>query len=280
MLHLIGKTTDAMIRRKKNYFFIRYFYRWKTIALCAAMGSVTLWFYFQALTDICRYPLWFPISLYVVNLLLLTVSTYFIHKPGTPQTKMRIHYVNMFILLIINPAAVIALSEIFMSILWTLSIATYLLYCLLFIRYKRIDRLITGIPFATYLLHILYWFLVDKPPGDIGFHALFAFLMSLFYGLFYWFFEFCLDNTQEILSVYLDNKDINEFLKAYRLTPREREICACIINGYSAKKSGDKLYISEGTVKNHIKKIYKKMGIKGRMELMHLIWDFTLLKNS
>jgi DNA-binding CsgD family transcriptional regulator len=266
-----------MVKRKKNYIFIKYFYRWDVISLCIIFGFVILWFYYKALTGICRYPSWFPLVVFTINNLLLIISTFIMKRPSKPEIRLRIHHFVMFILLIINPMLVVAFSENFLSILWTLSISTYLLFCLFFIRYKKIDRIITGIPFATFLVHLIFRIFTGNVTVDIVFSGLFGILMSLFYGLFYILFKFYLDNTQESLSVYLNNKDISEFLIKYNLTKREQEICFCIVNGYSAKKAAEKLGIAFGTVKNHTKKIYKKIGINSRMELMHLIWDFTLL---
>jgi DNA-binding CsgD family transcriptional regulator len=269
----------SMIQRKKSFFFIKYFYRWQTVGLCVLLGAATLWFYYRALYAVCRYPYWFPVVLSGVNVLLLTVSTFCIRRPGKPETKMRLHVAAMFILLIVNPALVVSLSETFLSILWTLSIATYLLFCLLFVRYEKRDWLLPGLPLATFFLHAGFRLLLDgRLPENVAFLGLFGFLMSVFYAMFFFFFKFSLDNARESLSVYVDNKDIAGFLEAYKLTRREKEICFCIVNGCSAKRTGEKLFISEGTVKNHTKSIYRKIGISGRMELMHLIWDFTLLK--
>ncbi|MBN1647848.1 MAG: helix-turn-helix transcriptional regulator [Spirochaetales bacterium] len=209
---------------------------------------------------------------------MLIVSTLLIRLPGRPEIKKNIHSAVMFILLIVNPGLIVAFSETFLSILWALSISTFLLYCLLFIRFRKKDVRITTVPFFTFLMHFLYRVANGKMETDILFLALFGFLMSCFYALFYHMFKFCLDNNHESLSVYLDNNEIAEFLEGYRLTCREQEICSCIINGYSAKTTAEKLSIAEGTVKNHTKKIYRKIGINGRMELMHLVWDFSLLK--
>lgn len=52
------------------------------------------------------------------------------------------------------------------------------------------------------------------------------------------------------------------------LTEREREIASLIVDGFSNKQIADKLYISEGTVKNYISKIYDKTGIHDRVKLV------------
>ena len=51
------------------------------------------------------------------------------------------------------------------------------------------------------------------------------------------------------------------------LTEREKEIAVLIADGLSNKQIADKLYISEGTVKNYISSIYDKTGIHDRVKL-------------
>ena len=51
------------------------------------------------------------------------------------------------------------------------------------------------------------------------------------------------------------------------LTEREKEICSLIAEGLSNRQIADRLYISEGTVKNYISSIYDKTGIHDRVKL-------------
>jgi two-component system, NarL family, nitrate/nitrite response regulator NarL len=51
------------------------------------------------------------------------------------------------------------------------------------------------------------------------------------------------------------------------LTPREMEIAGSIGAGLSNKEIADVLFISEGTVKTHLHRIYEKLHIHGRLEL-------------
>lgn len=51
------------------------------------------------------------------------------------------------------------------------------------------------------------------------------------------------------------------------LTEREKEICALVSEGLSNRQIAEKLYISEGTVKNYISVIYDKTGIHDRVQL-------------
>lgn len=51
-------------------------------------------------------------------------------------------------------------------------------------------------------------------------------------------------------------------------TEREKEICAFMVEGLTNKQIADRLYISEGTVKNYISNIYDKTGIHDRVKLI------------
>jgi DNA-binding NarL/FixJ family response regulator len=52
------------------------------------------------------------------------------------------------------------------------------------------------------------------------------------------------------------------------LSRREQEIFNALLTGVSNKEISEKYFISINTVKTHIKKIYHKMGLKNRIELM------------
>jgi DNA-binding CsgD family transcriptional regulator len=55
-----------------------------------------------------------------------------------------------------------------------------------------------------------------------------------------------------------------------RLTERERQVLRYTLFGYSAALTGERLGISEGTVKNHRKAIHRKLEISSRAELFSL----------
>ncbi|MEC4273781.1 LuxR family transcriptional regulator [Adlercreutzia sp. R25] len=67
----------------------------------------------------------------------------------------------------------------------------------------------------------------------------------------------------------------NEALKAaavqFALTAREQDILEYLAQGYSAKRIGEKLFISPYTVQNHTKCIYRKMGVRSKQELIERI---------
>ncbi|HEV7783204.1 MAG TPA: response regulator transcription factor [Chitinophagaceae bacterium] len=55
----------------------------------------------------------------------------------------------------------------------------------------------------------------------------------------------------------------------YHLTPREKEVLACVVNGLSYKMIADQLFISYETVRTHIKNIYEKLHVASLAEVVH-----------
>lgn len=54
---------------------------------------------------------------------------------------------------------------------------------------------------------------------------------------------------------------------SYGLTPRELEVVACIVEGYSNRAIAQQFSLSEDTVKRHLSNIYDKTGVSTRLEL-------------
>ncbi|MCF8242946.1 MAG: response regulator transcription factor [Melioribacteraceae bacterium] len=50
------------------------------------------------------------------------------------------------------------------------------------------------------------------------------------------------------------------------LTQRETEVLSCLVDGMSYKMIADKLFISEETVRRHIKNIYRKLEVHSKSE--------------
>lgn len=59
----------------------------------------------------------------------------------------------------------------------------------------------------------------------------------------------------------------------YQLTPREIEIARLLKIGHTYRQIGDKLFISEHTVDNHVRNIYQKVGVSNKFELIHKLWN-------
>lgn len=62
-----------------------------------------------------------------------------------------------------------------------------------------------------------------------------------------------------------------EFVSVYQLSKRELEIVECICKGSSNKQISEELFISLQTVKDHVYRIYKKTGVKNRVQLVNMV---------
>lgn len=72
----------------------------------------------------------------------------------------------------------------------------------------------------------------------------------------------------EIISkLALDNNKESRNLNDYELTDREQDIIKLIAKGLSNKEIAGALFLSEGTVKNHITSILSKMELKHRTQI-------------
>jgi DNA-binding CsgD family transcriptional regulator len=70
-------------------------------------------------------------------------------------------------------------------------------------------------------------------------------------------------------QLLLDNEaDMERFFVRYKISRREREIINLILRGKSNKEIEERLFISMGTVKNHIYSIFQKVGVKSRGQLI------------
>ncbi|NIP38070.1 MAG: response regulator [Candidatus Dadabacteria bacterium] len=77
-----------------------------------------------------------------------------------------------------------------------------------------------------------------------------------------------IDTLNQILpKMVTQQKKKKHSLGSHNLTKREEEIARLILKGNSNKKIANKLYITEKTVKTHLTKIFKKLGITNRLEL-------------
>lgn len=57
----------------------------------------------------------------------------------------------------------------------------------------------------------------------------------------------------------------------HNVTTREQEIIALLMNGKTNEEIADELFLSHKTIKNYVSNIYKKTGVKNRVQLINLI---------
>jgi ATP/maltotriose-dependent transcriptional regulator MalT len=67
------------------------------------------------------------------------------------------------------------------------------------------------------------------------------------------------------------DEKMNVFFKEKGISKREGEIVRLIMAGKSNNEIEEELFISLTTVKSHIYKAYQKLGVKNRVQLIHVL---------
>ncbi|NLY66573.1 MAG: response regulator transcription factor [Tissierellia bacterium] len=83
--------------------------------------------------------------------------------------------------------------------------------------------------------------------------------------------------AKTLASAVIDKRDTEKENILNRLTARELEIANLVAKGKSNREISEILYITEGTVKNHVTKILDKLELRDRTQLALLIKE---LKNK
>jgi DNA-binding NarL/FixJ family response regulator len=74
---------------------------------------------------------------------------------------------------------------------------------------------------------------------------------------------------QKIIAKH--NIDYEKAQKEFKLSERELEVVRFICEGLSNKEISGKLFITEYTVKDHMKKIMRKMGLTSRSQIISFL---------
>ena len=132
--------------------------------------------------------------------------------------------------------------------------------------FKRIDtgvfRKEKWIIIILAVLNLILSFVLHSAP--------FIFIISislLIYHVFYHFyFSSPISKTEKTLK--------EDFIKDFGITKREQEIIVALLHGKSNKELAETLFVSEKTIETHLANIYRKVGVKNRLEL------FSRLQND
>ena len=73
--------------------------------------------------------------------------------------------------------------------------------------------------------------------------------------------------TAEVMKAFSKSSEVGPRRDKPLLSDREKEIVQLVAQGFRNKEIGEKLFISEQTVKNHLHNIFDKLGVSDRLEL-------------
>jgi DNA-binding NarL/FixJ family response regulator len=81
--------------------------------------------------------------------------------------------------------------------------------------------------------------------------------------------EIWLDNriTAEVIDAFKKSSESGQRRETPLLSDREKEVVQLVVQGFHNREIGEKLFICEQTVKNHLHNIFDKLGISDRLEL-------------
>jgi DNA-binding CsgD family transcriptional regulator/PAS domain-containing protein len=69
----------------------------------------------------------------------------------------------------------------------------------------------------------------------------------------------------------LPNLFLEAFCARHRLSPREQEVIHLLLEGLGTSQMADRLSISEHTIRDHLKRLYRKTGTRSRSELLSVL---------
>lgn len=78
-------------------------------------------------------------------------------------------------------------------------------------------------------------------------------------------------HTEQNIHNKLDKAIKQHLEKRYQLTDRESEVILWLALGYSKSSIGERLFVSENTVRTHVRKAYTKLGIHSKTQLAQLL---------
>ena len=73
--------------------------------------------------------------------------------------------------------------------------------------------------------------------------------------------------TEAVLHAFGAHQPLSKLDGKAELSRREMEVISLVVQGYKNRDIGQKLFISEKTVKNHLSAIFNKLGVADRLEL-------------
>ena len=72
--------------------------------------------------------------------------------------------------------------------------------------------------------------------------------------------------TGKVIDKAKDSTDLPDAEKRFDLTEREMEILRLIAQGFSNADIAERLFLSEGTIRNYTKSLFKKLGVSARTQ--------------
>ena len=133
----------------------------------------------------------------------------------------------------------------------------------------------TVLVFSLLILALLILFQLSKfsvLSGDLKIETIFAIIAIVF------FFIGALIHKKSILNKPVSDKTIdNKKIEELEITSREYEVLKYISEGLSNKEIGEKLFVSESTIKTHVSNLLVKLNAKRRTEAVKIAKQYQII---
>ncbi len=133
----------------------------------------------------------------------------------------------------------------------------------------------TIIVFGLLILALLLLFQFSKYAvisGDLNSEVAIALIAIVF------FFVGVYLNKKSLQKRKVISEDINhKKIKALDISKREYEVLIGISEGLSNKEIGEKLFVSESTIKTHVSNLLTKLNAKRRTQALQIAKDFNII---
>jgi DNA-binding CsgD family transcriptional regulator len=82
---------------------------------------------------------------------------------------------------------------------------------------------------------------------------------------------FPLDGGYRVVGIRAPGLELMSIAQHYRLSPREVQVVSYVLRGYSNQTIADSLGVTNDTVKKHLTRVFDKVGVDSRTQLMSLV---------
>ena len=133
----------------------------------------------------------------------------------------------------------------------------------------------TILVFGLLILALLLLFQISKYAlisNNLKIEIIIAFIAIVFFfvGIFI--------NKKTLRKQETISEEINhQKIKDLDISNREYEVLLCISEGLSNKEIGDKLFVSESTVKTHVSNLLSKLNAKRRTQALQIAKDLQII---
>jgi DNA-binding CsgD family transcriptional regulator len=262
----------VLIHLKKSYSI-----RQLTGNILVAVGLLAFVLAFPTAFDVISYPAWIALFIVFGSTVAYSASYAWVHAQlngGTdPLELIRKEQLAFYIRSVLVMVLVPSFGERYAHLLWFVpALVAAGIFSSAYIP-SRLKRLACYTPLLSLFVHYLYWNLPPTLSGEPGFLPGKQFqivevgFMVLLIGLISQTRTSLENNTRLATNITLDQGIVEGFIKTCGLSDRESEILYKVLQGASTKEISDSLFISSGTVRNHLSHIFQKTGTHSRMEL-------------